>query len=44
MYSLTEGYRLIGANEKAKSAYQQYLKLEPNDEDVREKLNSLSKK
>ena len=44
IYSLAESYRLTGERQKARANYEQYLKLEPDDDEVREKIKSLTDK
>lgn len=44
IYSLAEGYFLTGEKEKARPAYEQYLKLEPDDTKAMERLKILTAK
>ena len=41
LYSLAEGYRLIGDKNKAIATFENYLRLEPNDTDVVAKIKAL---
>lgn len=41
LYSLAEGYRLIGDKNKALATLENYLQLEPNDTDVAAKIKAL---
>ena len=43
LYGLAEGYRLTGDTQKAITAYEQYLTMEPDDAAVKEKLGLLKK-
>lgn len=41
LYSLAEGYRLSGNVDKAVAAFEAYLKLEPDDAEVKERIKTL---
>ncbi|WP_051890504.1 serine hydrolase [Chryseobacterium vrystaatense] len=43
LYNLAEGYRLTGNNSEAVAVFEQYLKLEPDDAEVKEKIRILKK-
>lgn len=43
VYNLAEGYRLTGNPEKARIEYEEYLILEPDDAETKEKLQTLKK-
>lgn len=43
LYSLAEGYRLTGDNNKAIATFERYLQLEPNDTEVVGKIKGLKK-